>query len=43
MVKKYILFEVVYNLFADLMIQEQGACIPIQEIDCRSWTQSPTF
>ena len=37
------LFEVVYNFFADLMIQEQGASIPIQEVDCWSLTHSPAF
>ena len=31
------------QFIADLMIQEQSALIPIQEIDCRSWTQRPAF
>ena len=35
--------EVFYDLFADLMIQEEDASIPIQEIDYRSWTHSPAF
>ena len=34
-VKKYTLFEVVYHLFADLMIQEQGALIPVMNSQSR--------
>ena len=35
MVTKYTLFEFSLQLFAELMIQEESALIPIQEIDCR--------